>query len=53
MTPFPFLPSLCYLNLRENQLTNLEEIKKIDSHVNGINFMQNPLADELGENTKK
>jgi protein phosphatase 1 regulatory subunit 7 len=28
--PFPQLPSLSYINLRENQITKLEELKKID-----------------------
>lgn len=45
LTPFPFLPNLAYLNLRENQIAKLEELKKIDSHVVGINILQNPVTD--------
>lgn len=52
-TPFPSLPSLTYLNLRENQIAKLDELKKIDLHVTGINLLQNPITDELGENIKK
>ncbi len=53
LSPFPFLPSLNYLNLRENQIAKLDELKKIDTHVTGINVLQNPVTDELGENLKK
>lgn len=48
LTPFPFLPNLSYINLRENQLAKLDEIKKIDTHVTGVNILQNPITDELG-----
>lgn len=53
LSPFPYLPNLTYLNLRENQLAKLDELKKIDTHVVGINLLQNPVTDELGENLKK
>ena len=53
LSPFPYLPNLNYLNLRENQLAKLDELKKIDTHVVGINILQNPVTDELGENLKK
>lgn len=53
LSPFPNLPSLSYLNLRENQIGKLEELKKIDIHVTGINLLQNPITEELGDNLKK
>ena len=31
----------------------MDELKKIDLHVTGINVLQNPITDELGENLKK
>ena len=45
MTPFPQLPSLSQINLRENQIAKLEELQKIDQHVTGINILQNPITD--------
>jgi Leucine-rich repeat (LRR) protein len=53
LSPFPFLPNLTYLNLRENQIAKLDELRKIDSHVTGVNVLQNPVTDELGEGLKK
>lgn len=53
LSPFPHLPALTYLNLRENQIAKLEELRKIDTHVTGVNVLQNPVSDELGENLKK
>ena len=53
MSPFPFMPSLKHLNLRENQIASMNEIRKIDEHIKSINFMANPLADQLGENAKR
>ena len=53
LTPFPYLPNLSYVNLRENQIGKLDELKKIDVHVTGINVLQNPVTDELGQNLKK
>lgn len=45
MTPFPQLPSLMQINLRENQIAKLEELQKIDQHVTGVNILQNPITD--------
>ncbi|MBP9777523.1 MAG: leucine-rich repeat domain-containing protein [Alphaproteobacteria bacterium] len=45
LSPFPNLPALSYLNLRENQIAKLEELKKIDVQVTGINVLQNPITD--------
>lgn len=53
MSPFPYLPALKYLNLRENQIAKLDELKKIGTHVNNINLLANPLSDEMGEDAKK
>jgi len=46
--PFPHLPALTYLNLRENQIAKFDELKKIDLHVTGINLLQNPITEEHG-----
>ncbi len=48
MKPFPYLPSLIHLNLRENQIPNIKELAKIDEHVLIINLLANPATDELG-----
>lgn len=48
MTPFPHLPNLKHLNVRENQLASLKELQKISQNIKSINFLANPLADELG-----
>ena len=48
MSPFPHLPKLQYLNLRENQIASLQEIKKLPLHIRKINFLANPLTEELG-----
>lgn len=53
MSPFPYLPALRYLNLRENQIAKLDELKKIGVHVNNINLLANPLSDQMGEDAKK
>ena len=53
LNPFPQLPSLCYLNLRQNQIAKLEELCKIDVYITCVNILQNPITDELGENLKK
>ena len=53
LNPFPQLPSLSAINLRENQFAKLEDLKKIDEHVTCVNALQNPIAEELGENFKK
>lgn len=44
MSPFPYLPALRYLNLRENQISKMEELKKIDTHINDINLIGNPIT---------
>lgn len=51
--PFPTLPALTYLNLRENQIAKIEDVKKIDQHVTGINLLANPVTDELGEGFRR
>lgn len=53
MAPFPYLPALKHLNLRENQITSLKELLKFDDHITSINILANPVTDELGENLKK
>lgn len=53
MNPFPYLPCLEHLNIRENQFASLKEFSKLDSHVKSINLLANPVTDELGENLKK
>jgi Leucine-rich repeat (LRR) protein len=45
LNPFPYLPSLSYINLRENHIAKLDEIKKIDTHVTAVNILQNPITD--------
>lgn len=53
MSPFPHLPSIQYLNLRENQIGSINELKKLPLHIRQLNIMANPLTEELGENLKK
>jgi|JI6StandDraft_1071083.scaffolds.fasta_scaffold07168_10 Leucine-rich repeat (LRR) protein len=53
LKPFPHLPSLYHINLRENQLEKIVEFNKIEKHVKSITFSANPASDELGENAKK
>lgn len=51
----PTLPSLSKLNLRENQIASIGEVKKLVSlrTLKYINIKENPIAEELGENTKR
>ena len=48
MNPFPYLPALTHLNLRENQIGSLKEIEKIDKHIKSLNFLANPVTEEQG-----
>ena len=52
-SPFPTLPSLSYINLRENQLAKLDDLKRIEPHITGINVLANPVTDELGEGFRR
>lgn len=53
LTQFPQLPSLQYLNLRENQISKIDLLKGISLSVKSLNLLANPLSEELGDNTKK
>lgn len=53
LKPFPHLPSLAHLNLRENQIDKIAELDKIDKHVRSVTLLANPATEELGENARK
>jgi Leucine-rich repeat (LRR) protein len=53
LADFPELPALKYLNVRENQITKLDVLKKISLTVKVLNLLANPVSDEFGDNTKK
>ena len=50
---FPDLPSLTYLNVRENQISKIDSLKKVVNAVKFLNLLANPLSEELADNTKK
>ena len=39
LNPFPFLPSLQHLNLRQNLIGYAEDINKVDKHIKSINIL--------------
>ena len=41
------------MNLRENQITKVDVLKKITLSVKILNLLANPVSEELGDNTKK
>ena len=53
LNEFPKLPSLRYLNLRENQIAKVNDLVGVGESIKTINLIANPLEAELADNTKK
>lgn len=53
LSEFPELPSLVYLNLRENQIAKVNDLTGVSNTVKNINLVANPVEAELADNTKK